>query len=61
MRRIDEETLDQRLRAWAYWLAFSAVVSLLWIVIPVQAAASSSTTDVDLTSHAFAFKHHNNA
>jgi hypothetical protein len=61
MRRIDDETLGQRLRAWAYWLAFSAVVSLLWVVIPVQAAATSSTTDVDLTSHALAFKHHNNA
>jgi hypothetical protein len=61
MRRINEETLGQRLRAWAYWLAFSVVVSLLWVVIPVPAAAASSTTDVDLTSHAFALKHHNNA
>lgn len=43
MNRTGKETLGQRLQALAYWLAFSAVVAVLWVVLPVQAAAAVTT------------------
>jgi hypothetical protein len=40
MTRTGKEALGERLGALAYWLAFSAVVTALWIVLPEQAAAA---------------------
>ena len=60
MTRIEKESLGQRLQGIAYWLAFSAAVALLWIVLPVQAAAPSSTTHAKVTAHTFPFNNHNN-
>ena len=48
MTRTGKETLGQRLGALAYWLAFSAVVAVLWVVLPVQAAAASHDPCSDL-------------
>ena len=61
MTRIGKEALGQRLRALAYWLAFSAVVAVLWVVLPVQAATTRTAAHPTITSHPFDFNNHNNA
>lgn len=60
MTRVGKETLGQRLGALAYWLAFSAVVAVLWVVLPVQAAATMNVSYAALTSHPSLLNNHNN-
>jgi hypothetical protein len=60
MTRMGKETLGRRLGALAYWLAFSAVVAVLWVVLPVQAAATKGASHAALTSHPSLLNNHNN-
>jgi|307.fasta_scaffold1548167_1 ferric-dicitrate binding protein FerR (iron transport regulator) len=36
------DLLSQRLRALAFWLAFSAIVAVLWVALPTQAATAAT-------------------
>jgi len=46
MRRLSaRDAALQRLQAWAFWLAFGAVVAALWIALPVEAGTELKAPD----------------
>ena len=49
MTRTGKGALGERLGALAYWLAFSAIVTALWVALPVQAAARCTSVATQLT------------
>ena len=51
MRRLSaSDAALQRLQAWAFWLAFGAVVGELWIALPVEASTALTRQKESATS-----------